>query len=246
MRHGESESVQAKRFSGWEDVGLTAQGEAQSHRAGKVLARHKIEFARVYTSRLERADATLRIVLDHLNKPHTMITREWRLNERHYGALQGIDRKCAVDRYGAEHIIQWRRNYTARPPALSIESENHPRSQVKYADIPPEQLPSTESLRDAALRVEPWCKDVLLAELKADLNVLVVAHTASIRGITRVLEQLDDATTERFRIPTATPVVYELDASLENFRKYPLDKGLPEVWRRVKNRLKPVNKVAWK
>ncbi len=246
LRHGESVSVREKKFSGWDDVPLSDRGLLQAERAAQALLRSSMVFEQVYTSYLMRAADSLKPIAEALKLDDHLISREWRLNERHYGILQGQYRHDTVIRYGADAIISWRRDYRTRPPEMPVVHPGHPSKDPKYSHIPIDMLPSTESLEDAAIRIEPWWEEFAKKDLMAGKNVLVVAHTASIRGITRIVENLNDEQAAAFRIPTASPVVYKLTPELDVVAKYRVDRSISEVWRRFLSKIKPVRRVAWK
>ncbi len=245
MRHGESDSGHAKRFAGWTDVGLSGEGRKQALAAGAALAASGLEFQHFHTSLLRRAQETLQLVLEVLARSDAPIDASWLLNERHYGALQERLRHEVVQEYGDEQVIAWRRDYHARPPTLTPADTRHPAHDRRYANIPPQALPATESLADAALRVVPWWTERIAPVLNTGENVLVVAHTASLRGLTRLIEQLDDETTAAFRVATCSPVLYEFGPELTLLRKSELALAVSGRWRRLRSRLKPTRLLPW-
>lgn len=245
MRHGESDAGHAKRFAGWADVPLSAEGRRQARAAAAALADSGHRFQVCYTSLLVRARDTLALVLDALGEHDAPVSADWHLNERHYGALQGRLRQDVVREFGDAAVVAWRRDYRARPPALARDDERHPCHDPRYAAVPADELPATESLEDAALRVVPWWETQIAPRLAAGDNVLVVAHTASLRGLTRIIESLDDATTAAFRVATCSPVLYEFDADLVPGQKTELALDASGRWRRLRSRLKPTRLLPW-
>ena len=245
MRHGESDAGHAKRFAGWADVGLSPEGRNEARAAGAALAASGIDFHVFQTSLLDRARETLALVLAELERSDAMVEATWLLNERHYGSLQGRVRHDVVREYGDDAVIGWRRDYRARPPLLGAEDPRHPRHDAKYRGLAGVALPAGESLEDAALRVVPWWTSNLAPRLRAGDNVLVVAHTASLRGLTRLIEQLDDEATAAFRIATCSPVLYEFDDQFTVTRKFELTLDTRGRWRRLRSRLKPTRLLPW-
>jgi len=239
MRHGESAAGRVKRFAGWDDIDLSAQGRAQARSAAAILRDCGTAFDQFHTSSLRRARETLAIVLHELGRDDTAVESSWLLNERHYGNLQGRSRQNVLDQYGAEAVVGWRRSFDARPPALDVDDPRHPRHSALYANVPAARLPATESLADAALRVVPWWETRIRPALVEGQNVLVVAHTASLRGLTRILEHLDDATAAEFRIATCVPVFYEFEPDGQGLRKFQPSGSADMRWRKLRSRLKP-------
>ena len=237
IRHGQSVSVADRKFSGWEDTQLTKYGTQQSYRAGKILVQSHITFDAIYTSYLKRAHETATQIASALNWESPVIKTDWRLNERHYGALQGQLRAEATKTYGTESIKIWRRNFRGRPPKLSVEHPSHPRNSEKYKDVAPDLLPSTESMRDAALRANRWWMEVGAPKIEQGTNLLIVAHTASVRGITKTIENLSDDEAGSFRVPTAIPIMYRLSKDSEILQKTVLGRSLSERVHRALQRL---------
>ncbi|MDX1400603.1 MAG: 2,3-diphosphoglycerate-dependent phosphoglycerate mutase [Kiloniellales bacterium] len=245
VRHGKTEWVKQNRFAGWSDAPLSEQGREEASMAGRSLAERGIRFDLCHTSMLSRAEETLRLLLESLGQPELPRKRSWRLNERHYGALQGMNRTKAALEFGNDKIGQWRRDYRARPPSQAQEASDHPHSDPKYRDVDKALLPETESLEDAALRVLPWWDKEILPDLKSDKNVLVVAHTASIRGLVRHIESLSDEETEAYRIATCVPVAYRFDRDLALIEKEEIISGLSSRIRRFLNKHKPGKAISW-
>ena len=238
VRHGQSISVANRKFSGWEDTRLTEYGIEQSCSAGRILAQKQLRFDHVYTSFLRRAQESAKQIISTLNcKSPPVLIEDWRLNERHYGALQGQLRTEAVQTYGMRSIQIWRRHFHGRPPALALNHPSHPRNSDKYKDIEPHLLPSTESMCDAALRANEWWAECGAPKIEHGLDILIVAHTASIRGISKTIENLTEDEAGSFRIPTAMPIVYRLSKQHEVLEKTVLGYSLGERLRRVLQRV---------
>ncbi len=220
LRHGESEWNQANRFTGWTDVDLTERGREEAKRAGQILRAEGYTFDIAYTSVLKRAIRTLWIVLDELDLMWIPTRRSWRLNERHYGSLQGLNKKETAERFGEKQVHQWRRSYAVRPPALSIDDERHPRFDPRYAHLKPDELPSAESLKDTLERVLPYWHETIVPALNRGQRVLVAAHGNSLRALVKYLDHVSDADIPGLNIPTGFPLVYELDDALHAKRHY--------------------------
>lgn len=215
MRHGESQWNLENRFTGWTDVDLTETGREQARKAGELLKREGYAFDVAFTSVLKRAIRTLWLVLDEMDRMWLPVERSWRLNERHYGALQGLNKSETVAKYGAEQVKIWRRSYDVPPPALSLDDERHPRFDRRYAGLKPEELPTSESLKTTLDRVLPYWNNRLAPELKAGRDVLVVAHGNSLRALVKMLDGMSDADIVEFNIPTGVPIHYQLDEALK-------------------------------
>jgi 2,3-bisphosphoglycerate-dependent phosphoglycerate mutase len=215
IRHGQSTWNLQNLFTGWVDVDLTEQGRNEARDAGKLLKAEGFEFDLVFTSVLKRAIRTMWIVLDEMDLMWLPVERCWRLNERHYGALQGLDKAQTVEKHGAEQVKIWRRSYDIPPPALTLEDKRHPRFERRYAGIDAKDLPSTESLKTTLDRVLPYWNDRIAPELQAGKNVLIVAHGNSLRALVKMLDGMSDAEIVEFNIPTGVPIQYELDDNLK-------------------------------
>jgi 2,3-bisphosphoglycerate-dependent phosphoglycerate mutase len=220
LRHGESVWNRANRFTGWTDVDLSETGVAEAKRAAFLLKAHGIDFDHGFTSVLTRAIRTLSIVLDEMDLAWLPIARSWRLNERHYGALQGKSKDQTRQEVGAEQLHKWRRSYTARPPLLDESDERYPGRDPRYAMIPRNQIPRGESLEDTVARVLPYWRERVEPLLMRGRTPLVAAHGTSLRGVVKYLDGISDAEIERLEIPTATPLVYELDDGLTPIRSF--------------------------
>jgi len=214
VRHGESAWNVANLFTGWTDVELTDKGRGEAKEAGRLLKAEGFQFDVAYTSVLKRAIRTLWTVLDEMDLMWLPVERSWRLNERHYGALQGLDKAQTVAKHGAEQVKIWRRSYDIPPPALDSNDQRHPVFDKRYASLPPDALPATESLKDTLVRVLPFWTDKIAPDLKRGRNVLVVAHGNSLRALVKMLDGMSDADIVEFNIPTGVPIAYELDDAL--------------------------------
>lgn|SRR5574344_1025120 len=219
LRHGESVWNKENRFTGWTDVELSDNGIIEAHNAGRSLSKNNYKFDIAFTSVLKRAKDTLRIVLDELNV-RIPIRYNWKLNERHYGALQGLNKDEMRKKYGEEQVHIWRRSYDVRPPELSIEDERYPGNDIKYKDLKKEELPLSECLKDTLKRTIEYYNSDILPCLLNNENVLVVAHGNSIRSIVKYLENISDDDIMNVEIPTGVPYVYELDDELNIINKF--------------------------
>ena len=220
VRHGQSTWNLENRFTGWTDVGLTAQGEAEAHEAGKLLREGGYVFDEAYTSVLRRAIKTLGIVQEEMGLEWLPVTRAWQLNERHYGALQGLNKAETAEKFGETQVKIWRRSYDTPPPALELTDERHPRFDPRYAGLTAEQLPATESLKITLERVLPYWSATLAPAIQSGRRVLVVAHGNSIRARVKYLDTISESEITELNIPTGIPLVYELDANLKPLKSY--------------------------
>ena len=214
LRHGQSTWNLENLFTGWHDVDLTEQGRAEALRAARQLKEEDFHFDLAFTSVLTRAIRTLWIVMDEMQRMWVPVERDWRLNERHYGALQGLDKAETVARHGAEQVQVWRRSYDIPPPPLDFDSPEHPRFDERYAGVDPKLLPVTESLKATLERVLPYWNARIAPQLKAEKNVLVVAHGNSLRALVKQLDGISDEEITGLNIPTGTPLLYELNDDL--------------------------------
>jgi len=212
-RHGQSDWNLKNLFTGWTDVDLTEKGVQEAIDAGQNLRELDYEFDLAFTSVLKRAIRTLWIMLDELDRMWIPVIRDWRLNERHYGALQGLNKAETAAKYGDEQVHIWRRSYAESPPALEADDERHPSHDKRYAGI--SNLPGTESLATTLDRVLPCWNEMIAAELKAGKNVLISAHGNSLRALVKMLDEVSEEDITQFNIPTGIPLVYELDANLK-------------------------------
>ncbi len=214
LRHGQSTWNAENRFTGWTDVDLSDTGVAEAHRAARLLQEHGLTFDVAFSSVLKRAIRTLWIIQDDLDRMWIPVHLSWRLNERHYGALQGLDKAETASRFGSEQVHRWRRSYRTRPPALERGDPRLPGGDPRYAGLRPEDVPRSESLEDTIARVMPYWKDSIEPRLDAGERVLLVAHGNSLRGLVKHLDGLDDEEIAALEIPTGVPLVYRLDARL--------------------------------
>ena len=226
VRHGQSTWNLENRFTGWTDVDLTDLGKAEAAEAGSLLKEAGYEFDIAYTSVLKRAIKTLGIIQDVMNLDWLPVVRAWQLNERHYGALQGLNKAETAQKFGEEQVKVWRRSYDVPPPELELSDERHPKFDRRYASLTPEQLPSTESLKITLDRVLPYWNSTLAPEIKSGKRLLVVAHGNSIRALVKYLDNVSDVEITELNIPTGLPLVYELDENLKPIKHYYL--GDPE------------------
>ena len=245
VRHGSTTWNKQDVFAGWGDAPLSPEGEAQAMAAGRLLKRKHFQFDLCHSSRLSRSRRTLEIMLQCMGNPDIPSDQFWRLNERHYGALQEKPRIAVAKHYGHKATIAWRRSYSTRPPALETDDPRWLEQRERFPDVPEALLPRTESLEDGVRRVEPYWQDCLAPQLRAGKRVLVVAHTCSMRGLVRILDGLSDEQAAAFRIPTAIPLVYELDDDLARLSSYRLHGDIRSRWRYQKSRYKPTW-ISWK
>ena len=215
IRHGESTWNLENRFTGWTDVPLTPTGVTQAQEAGRLLKEGGFEFDGAYTSVLKRAIWTLWHALDTMDRTWLPIVNDWRLNERHYGALQGLNKADMARRYGEAQVLQWRRSYDVPPPALEPADERGERADPRYAALTPQQVPLTECLKDTVARVLPCWNDTLAPALKAGRRIVVAAHGNSIRALVKMLDGIGDEEIVGVNIPNGIPLVYDLDAALK-------------------------------
>jgi 2,3-bisphosphoglycerate-dependent phosphoglycerate mutase len=214
LRHGESDWNKENRFTGWTDIDLNEKGIEEAHQAGKLLLAEGFTFDIAYTSVLTRAIRTLWIVMEEMNLMWIPVVRTWRLNERHYGALQGLNKAETAQKHGAEQVHLWRRSYDVPPPPLNLDDPRHPRFDPRYANMDPALLPGTESLKITLERVLPfWC-DAIVPQILAGTKVLIAAHGNSLRAMVKHLDQISDVDIPGLNIPTGIPLIYELDDKL--------------------------------
>lgn len=214
LRHGQSEWNLSNQFSGWTDVDLTPEGEAEARSAGRLMTEEGLRPEVVHTSLLLRSIRTAEIALAEMGLSWLPVMRHWRLNERHYGALQGLNKKQTARRHGAEQVLTWRRSYDVQPPPLESDDPRHPRFDSAYADLAPEVLPATECLKDVVARFLPYWHDRIVPQLRRGLSPLVVAHGNSLRALLKHLEGISDREITSLNIPTGIPLLYHLDGDL--------------------------------
>ncbi len=215
VRHGQSIWNLENLFTGWTDVDLTDHGREEAARAGRQLLEEKLVVDIAFTSVLKRAIRTLWIMLDEMDRMWIPVERSWRLNERHYGALQGLNKAQTVERHGEAQVKVWRRSYDIPPPPLGADDPRHPRFDPRYADVPAAELPATESLKDTLARVLPFWHSRIAQELRRGRNVLVAAHGNSLRAMVKMLDQVSESDIVELNIPTGAPLLYELDPQLK-------------------------------
>lgn len=219
LRHGQSTWNQENRFTGWTDVDLTAQGRAEASEAGRLLKAEGLHFDIAYTSVLKRAIRTLWLALDEMDQIWLPVQRCWELNERHYGALQGLNKAETAQQHGEEQVLIWRRSYDVPPPALTRKDERWPGHDARYASMDPSLLPLTESLKDTVARVVPFWEQTLAPRIQAGQRLLITAHGNSLRALVKHLDQISDEAILKLNIPTGVPLVYTLDADLKPLSK---------------------------
>lgn len=220
VRHGESVWNLENKFTGWTDVELSEQGIKEAKDAGKVLKEKGFEFDVAYTSVLKRANDTLKYILEELDEKNIQINKSWRLNERHYGALQGLNKDETREKYGAEQVLLWRRSTDVRPPELSTDDERYPGNDPKYADLTIDELPKTENLVDTINRVMVYWNSNIKKDLEEGKRVIIVAHGNSLRGLIKYLDNLTDEEIIKTELQTGNPICYELDDNLKPIRHY--------------------------
>ena len=218
MRHGESQWNLENRFTGWTDIDLTEAGRDQARRAGELLKEKGYVFDVAFTSVLKRAIRTLWIALDAMDTMYLPIHNNWRLNERHYGDLQGLNKAEMAAQYGDEQVLIWRRAYAIAPNPIALDDPRHPRFDPRYAKLTPQQLPATECLQDTVARVLPFWDETIAPSIRAGRRVLVAAHGNSLRALIKHLDNVSDDDIVHLNIPTGQPLVYELDKDLRPIR----------------------------
>ena len=220
LRHGESTWNQENRFTGWTDVDLNDKGRAEAQEAGRVLAAEKYEFDVTYSSVLKRAIRTLQIALDELDMMWLPVHRSWRLNERHYGALQGLNKAETAAEHGEQQVKIWRRSYDIPPPPLTSDDPRHPSHDRRYAELSPGELPLTESLKDTVARFLPYWHGAISPTIKSGKRVLIAAHGNSLRALVKYLDNISDEEIVELNIPTGVPLVYLLNDDLQPLQKF--------------------------
>jgi 2,3-bisphosphoglycerate-dependent phosphoglycerate mutase len=233
VRHGESLWNLEKKFTGWTDVDLSEHGISEAHRGASLLIENKYSFDVAFTSVLKRAIRTLWIVLDDMDLLWIPVQRSWRLNERNYGALQGLSEEEMVEKVGAEQVHLWRRSYDIRPPPLAENDKRHPRFDPRYAHLDPRELPAVESLKDTLDRVLPYWHQTIAPVVKKGQRVLISAHGNSLRALVKYLDHIPDEQIPHLEIPNGYPLVYELDEDLHAVRSHYL--GSTEEIERAKD-----------
>ena len=227
IRHGESTWNLENRFTGWTDVDLTPTGVEQAKQAGQLLKAQGYDFDLAYTSVLKRAIHTLWHVLDEMDRPWLPVVNSWRLNERHYGALQGLNKAETAQQYGDQQVLVWRRSYDTPPPALTPEDPRGQRQDLRYRGLQAQDIPLTECLKDTVARVVPFWNEVMVPSIRAGQRIVVAAHGNSIRALIKHLDGISDADIVGLNIPNGIPLVYELDAQMRPIQHHYL--GDPEA-----------------
>ena len=220
VRHGQSMWNLENRFTGWTDVELSEQGIKEAKEAGKVLKEKGFNFDVAYTSVLKRANDTLKYILEELGEENIPVKKSWRLNERHYGALQGLNKDETKEKYGAEQVLLWRRSTDVRPPALSKDDKRYPGNDPKYSDLKENELPTTENLIDTIKRVMEYWNSDIKKDLEAGKRVIIAAHGNSLRGLIKYLDNMTDEEIIKLELQTGNPICYELDDNLKPIRHY--------------------------
>jgi 2,3-bisphosphoglycerate-dependent phosphoglycerate mutase len=231
LRHGESIWNKENRFTGWTDVDLSEKGIREAKQAGKVLKKEGYSFDVAFTSVLKRAIRTLWIVQDEMNLMWLPVNISWRLNERHYGALQGLNKAEIAAKYGEEQVLKWRRSYDIRPPAMEKTDERSPGNDPKYKDLDNKDLPLTECLKDTVERFLPYWYEVIVPLIHSGKRVIISAHGNSIRALVKYVDDVSDVDIVGINIPTGVPLIYELDESLKPIKNYYL--GDPDEIKRA-------------
>jgi 2,3-bisphosphoglycerate-dependent phosphoglycerate mutase len=220
LRHGESVWNKENRFTGWTDVDLSERGVEEARAAGRLLRAESFRFDLAHTSVLKRAIRTLWLVLDELDQMWIPVTPDWRLNERHYGALQGLNKAETAAKFGEEQVHIWRRSYDIPPPVLQKDDARSPGADPRYRALSGAELPMTESLKETVARVVPYWKSVIAPQVQAGKSVVIAAHGNSMRALIKYLDQVSDESIVGLNIPTGTPLIYELDADLKPLRHH--------------------------
>ena len=237
LRHGESTWNKENRFTGWTDVDLTPKGLQEARNAGQLLRAQGYVFDMAYTSVLKRAIRTLWIALDEMDQMWIPIHHTWRLNERHYGALQGLNKAETAAKYGDEQVLIWRRSYDTRPPALTTDDDRYPGTDPRYKDLPSKDIPQTECLKDTVERFLPYWNTTIAPQVLAGKSVIIAAHGNSLRALVKYLDDMSEKDILNCNIPTGIPLVYELENNMKPIRSYYLgnDAEIQEAMQLVAN-----------
>jgi len=220
LRHGESQWNKENRFTGWVDVDLNDKGREEAHEAARLMAAEKYEFDAAYTSGLKRAIRTLWMVLDEMDMMWIPVHRSWRLNERHYGALQGLNKAETAAKHGEDQVKIWRRSYNIPPPPLDLDDPRHPSRDRRYSGLPASDLPRSESLEATVARFLPFWHDTIAPDIRAGKRILIAAHGNSLRALVKYLDNISDQDIVEVNIPTGVPLVYLLNEELRPLQKY--------------------------
>ena len=243
LRHGESEWNLENRFTGWTDVGLSKNGLEEARKAGNLLLKEDIEINTVYVSYLKRAIQTSKLCLNQLKTGKFEVLYDWRLNERHYGSLQGLNKYETAKKYGDEQVLIWRRSYDSPPPPLSKKDKRHPKYDILYKNVDKTLLPSSESLKDTLERVMPVIKKKIIPKIKNRSNIMIVAHGNSIRAIVKFFKKISDDEIINLNIPTGVPYIIEFDSKQKVINDYYLGntKDIQEKAKKVENQGRSLN-----
>ena len=220
LRHGESQWNLDNRFTGWTDVDLTEKGEIEAYKAGRLIKDNNISFNTVHTSVLKRANRTMEICLNAMGIKNAEISYDWRLNERHYGALQGLNKSETALKYGDDQVLIWRRSYSTPPPKLELNDERHPKFDSLYKNLDERDLPDSECLADTVDRFLPYWHNQIKEDILNNKKVLIVAHGNSLRALVKYLNDVSDENILKYNIPTGAPLVFELDKNLKPIKDY--------------------------
>ena len=220
LRHGESKWNLENKFTGWTDVDLTEKGKAEAKNAGELIKNEDINIDLVFTSVLKRAINTMNICLSNMDNSNSEIFQDWRLNERHYGSLQGLNKSETAEKYGDAQVLIWRRSYDIKPPELDLYDDRHPRFDKKYENLESNSLPSSECLKDTVERFLPYWEKTISPNIRKGKKVLIVAHGNSLRALVKHLDKISDDRILGLNIPTGIPLVYELDKDLSPMKNY--------------------------
>ncbi len=231
LRHGESVWNKENRFTGWTDVDLSEKGIEEARNAGRILKQEGYTFDLAFTSTLKRAIRTLWLATDEMDLLWIPVIKSYTLNERHYGALQGLNKAETAAKHGEEQVKIWRRSYDVPPPALDENDPRHPRFDARYKDVDPKLLPATESLKDTVARVVPFWENTIVPEIKKGKKIIIAAHGNSLRALVKFLDNISDKDILELNIPTGVPLVYELDEQIKPIKNYYL--GDPEAIRKA-------------
>jgi 2,3-bisphosphoglycerate-dependent phosphoglycerate mutase len=242
LRHGESTWNRENRFTGWTDVDLSDRGREEAREAGRLLREGGFRFDIAYTSVLKRAIRTLGITLDGLDLLWIPVTKHWRLNERHYGALQGLNKAETAAKHGEAQVKIWRRSFDIPPPPLGPEDDRHPSHDPRYVGLQPADLPATESLKDTVARFLPYWHETIAPTIKAGKRVIIAAHGNSLRALVKYMDGISDSEIVELNIPTGIPLVYELDEALKPIRRYYL--GDPQAAKAAAERVAAQSKAG--
>ena len=220
LRHGQSQWNLENRFTGWHDVDLTDQGQEEARSAGQVLKENGFVFDKAYSSLLKRAIRTLWLALEELDQVWLPVRRDWRLNERHYGALQGLNKAETAEKHGEDQVLIWRRSYDIPPPPMEKTDEGYAGNDIRYANMAEEDIPLTECLKDTVDRFLPYWHETIAPEIKAGQRIIIAAHGNSLRALVKYLDDLSEEEVLKLNIPTGMPLVYELDEDLKPIKSY--------------------------